>query len=137
MPYVQVITNVKVENPKELIMEFSKLSSSALGKPEVYMALSYEYNEYLIFDGSFDPAFSVNLTCAGALDEMKNDEITRSLFEFLTTKLNVKADRGYINYYDPGYGFIGYDGTTVANWLRDYKLKQVQKQMEKTEIIPS
>lgn len=25
------------------------------------MALSYEYNEYLIFDGNFDPAFSVNL----------------------------------------------------------------------------
>lgn len=62
------------------------------------------------------------------------------------------------NYYDPGYGFIGYvlehpcfdferrtridslyryDGTTVANWLRDYKLKQVQKQLEKTEIASS
>ncbi|TFL07759.1 Tautomerase/MIF [Pterulicium gracile] len=134
MPYVQVITNVKVEDPKALILEFSKLSSAALGKPEVYMALSYEYNEYLIFDGNFDPAFSVNLTCAGALDEMKNDDVTKTLFEFLTSKLSVKPDRGYINYYDPGYGFIGYDGTTVANWLRDFKLKQAQKQLESTKI---
>jgi len=38
-----------------------QFSAETLGKPESYICVSYTYNETLIFDGTFEPAFLFNI----------------------------------------------------------------------------
>jgi phenylpyruvate tautomerase len=116
MPYLDLITNVKLESPalKSFILEFSKFSADTLGKPESYISVSYTHNETLTFNGSFDPAFQLRIVSLGNLDREKNEKYSQALAAFLKEKLSLTGDRGYIVFDDPGNAFVGYTGTTFA-----------------------
>jgi phenylpyruvate tautomerase len=84
-----------------------------LKRPEKYVLVSYRYNEFLSFNGSFDPAFQLTVVRLGwcskrrgiscseqiALDNI-TPEITEAysetLFEFMKNMLRVPGDRGYM-----------------------------------------
>ncbi|KAI0261084.1 Tautomerase/MIF [Gloeopeniophorella convolvens] len=112
MPSLILQTNVKVPDPKAFVLRFSKLSAELLEKPEKYISISLQYNEFLTFGGTFDPAFLLSIVSLDNITPQKNEAYSKSLFEFFEKELGVPGDRAYITFQDPGRAFIGHEGTT-------------------------
>ncbi|TFY83096.1 hypothetical protein EWM64_g905 [Hericium alpestre] len=105
MPALILHTNVKVEDPKRFSLDLSKFASKALDKPETYISISYEYNEFLTFAGNFDPAFVLVI---------KNEKYSNELFGYLERELGVPDHRGYIDFHDPGGENLGHKATIFS-----------------------
>ncbi|EMD34384.1 hypothetical protein CERSUDRAFT_97644 [Gelatoporia subvermispora B] len=114
MPSLELRTNVKIDDPKPFLLEFSKFSAELLNKPELYISVSYDYNENLTFNGSFDPALLLTITSLGNINPEANEKYSKALFEFFEKKLSVPGDRGYITFLDPGLAYLGHKGTTFS-----------------------
>ncbi|RDX55203.1 Tautomerase/MIF [Lentinus brumalis] len=117
MPSLDLRTNVTVEDPKALCLQFSKLAAEVLGKPETYISVHLDQGKPLTFAGSFEPAFLLTIMGLGFTEE-RNPQIADVVFKFLKEKLNVPGDRGYIHFVDPGPHWIGYNNTTVAQFRK-------------------
>ncbi|KAF7796297.1 hypothetical protein EIP86_007474 [Pleurotus ostreatoroseus] len=114
MPSLELKTNVKLDNPKEFIQEFSK-AAEVLGKPHAYICVSYTYNEFLTWEGTFDPAFLLAITSLDNLSPERNEEYSKKFFDFIEKKLGVKDHRGYISFTDPGREYLGHKSTTFGS----------------------
>jgi len=112
MPSLELVTNVKIADPKAFALEFSKFGAEVLGKPEEYITVQYNYNETITFGGTFDPAFTLKIISLGNLQPDKNEKYSKTISEWLGKKLGLKSDRGYIVFQDPGNAYIGFKGTT-------------------------
>ncbi|OBZ75583.1 Macrophage migration inhibitory factor [Grifola frondosa] len=107
MPSLELKTNVAIADPKAFCLEFSKLAAKTLGKPEVYISVSYTHNEYLTFNGTFEPAFLLAINSLGNITPDLNEGYSKVFFEFFKSKLGISDDRGYILFTDPGNAYIG------------------------------
>lgn len=115
MPTLDLTTNVKLADPKAFALDFSKFSADTLSKPELYISVKITYNENLTFGGTFEPAFQLTIVSLDNIDVELNERYSEAFFDFFKEKLNVPGDRGYINFHDPGRGFLGHQGTTFAS----------------------
>ncbi|KAL0955739.1 hypothetical protein HGRIS_001955 [Hohenbuehelia grisea] len=111
MPSLELVTNVKLDDPKAFAKEFSKLGAETLRKPEAYISTSYTYNETLTFNGTFEPAFILQITSLDNINETVNEEYSQTFFKFFEEKLGTPGDRGYIVFFDPGRENIGFKST--------------------------
>ncbi|KAH9051490.1 Tautomerase/MIF superfamily [Lactarius vividus] len=114
MPFLAIETNVKLSDPKEFVLALSKLGANILKKPEKYISISYQHNEFLTFSGTFDPAFQLTVISLDNITPESTEAYSNTLFAFLKDTLGVPGDRGYIVFNDPGRAYIGYEGTTFA-----------------------
>ncbi|KAK7688987.1 hypothetical protein QCA50_007678 [Cerrena zonata] len=115
MPALELKTNVKLEDAKPFIQEFSKFSAELLGKPLAYIATSYTYNEHLAWEGTFEPAFLLSVASLDNITPETTEVYSKKLFEFLKEKLALPGNRGYIVFTDPGRSNIGYQSTTFES----------------------
>ncbi|KAI0792798.1 Tautomerase/MIF [Abortiporus biennis] len=115
MPSLELKTNVKLDDPKAFVVEFSKFSAEVLGKPIAYICVSYTYNEYLAWEGTFEPAFLLNIVSLDNISPKLNEEYSEKLFAFVKEKLNIDHNRGYINFSDPGRDHLGHRSTTFGS----------------------
>ncbi|KAM6500929.1 Tautomerase/MIF superfamily [Amanita muscaria] len=79
------------------------------------MSASITYNDTLIFNGTFDPAFQLVVMSVGNIDGSKNVIYSEKIFAFLKEKLGVPDNRGYIVFQDPGAENLGFLNTTLSN----------------------
>ncbi|KAF8590507.1 Tautomerase/MIF [Ramaria rubella] len=114
MPALVLTTNVKVDNVKDFVLEFSKLGAKVLGKPEAYISIQYNYDENLSFAGTFDPAFLFVITSLDNINPEANEKYSATFFSYFKEKLGVPGNRGYISFYDPGRANLGFQSTTFA-----------------------
>ncbi|KZT73998.1 Tautomerase/MIF [Daedalea quercina L-15889] len=114
MPSLELKTNVPLEDPKTFLLEFSSLAAKTLRKPELFISVSYHYNENLTFNGSFDPAFLMTVTSLDNIKAELTDNYSKVFFEFFREKLGIPGERGYITFLDPGRAFLGHKATTFA-----------------------
>ncbi|TFK72217.1 Tautomerase/MIF [Pluteus cervinus] len=114
MPVLDLVTNVKIDDLKSFVTEFSKVGAETLAKPEGYICTNVKYNEVLSWNGTFDPAFVLSITSLDNINPAANVQYSKALFEFLNKKLGVPGDRGYIAFLDPGRENLGYQGTTFG-----------------------
>ncbi|KAK2460644.1 hypothetical protein APHAL10511_007114 [Amanita phalloides] len=112
MPFLNLITNVKIPDTFAFAQEFSKVSAEILEKPEKYISVSYTYNDTLTFGGTFDPAFQLHITSLKNINAEANNQYALKLSDFLRAKLGLPDDRGYIVFYDPGVENVGYRSST-------------------------
>jgi len=112
MPSLELKTNVAVKDPKALVAEFSKFAAETLEKPLAYICVSYEYKEYLAWEGTFEPAFLLNIVSLDNINAEVNEKYSAVFFKFVETQLGVPGNRGYITFIDPGRENIGHQGTT-------------------------
>ncbi|KAI0293410.1 Tautomerase/MIF [Russula brevipes] len=115
MPVLALETNVKIPDLRKFILNFSKTAATILSKPEMYISISYRYNEDLSFGGTFDPAFLLVVTSLGNITPEQNEAYNEPFFRFIKYELGTSvADRGYITYSDPGRAHMSYQGQTFA-----------------------
>ncbi|KAF8804619.1 Tautomerase/MIF [Phlegmacium glaucopus] len=91
MPFLNLITNVKIADAKAFALEFSKFAAETLGKPEAYMSDSLDN-----------------------INREVNEKYSKAFFDFFQKKLDVPTNRGYVAFVDPGRANLGYEGTTFA-----------------------
>ncbi|EIN04787.1 Tautomerase/MIF [Punctularia strigosozonata HHB-11173 SS5] len=114
MPSLVLQTNVKVPDVGAWANEFSKLSAEFLGKPELYISVSYNYDENLSFGGTFEPAFLLTITSLDNINPEVNEKYSKIIFDHFQKTLGTPGNRGYVVFNDPGRDFMGHKGTTVA-----------------------
>ncbi|KAH9063772.1 Tautomerase/MIF superfamily [Lactarius deliciosus] len=85
----------------------SQLGADLLNKPEKYISITYRYNEFLTFGGTFDPAFQLTVISLDNITPESTETYSNALFTFLKDTLGVPGDRGYILFNDPGRANIG------------------------------
>ncbi|KAF8274267.1 Tautomerase/MIF [Lactarius quietus] len=114
MPTFTLETNVKVSDPQDFVLNLSKFGAMLLKKPEKYILISYRYNEFLSFNGSFNPAFQLGVVSLDNITPQSTEVYSKDLFEYLNKTLGVPGDRGYIVFNDPGRAYIGHEGKTFV-----------------------
>ncbi len=82
MPFLKIQCNSKIPNPQELIRKSSLLISQILGKPEKFIMVSVEVNPEMIFGGSNDPLFYIELKSIGLPQERIKGKYLRSFVAF-------------------------------------------------------
>ncbi|GBB97533.1 hypothetical protein RclHR1_00300012 [Rhizophagus clarus] len=111
MPYVEVKTNVKVQDHKQFIRELSSYAANALNKPMTYICVSLQDNLSMAFNDSDEPAYIVEVKSIG-LDSTTNKNISKELSKILEKELKASSDRGYIFFHDSARANVGWNGNT-------------------------
>ncbi|KIP01870.1 hypothetical protein PHLGIDRAFT_20586, partial [Phlebiopsis gigantea 11061_1 CR5-6] len=114
MPSLELVTNVKLNDPKAFVVEFSGFSAELLKKPLQYICVTYTYNENMAWNATFDPAFLLHITSLDNLNPEANVVYSEKIFEFVEAKLHIPGHRGYISFSDPGRENLGHAKTTCA-----------------------
>ncbi|KAJ6546931.1 Tautomerase/MIF superfamily [Mycena capillaripes] len=114
MPYLELVVNVQIPNETEFSLEFAQLASKTLDIPISLVSTCVVYNKTLTFAGTLEPAFSLSINCLEKLNPEANKGFSAIFSEFITSKLKIGNDRGYVKFVDPGIGFVGFQGTTAA-----------------------
>ncbi|KAI0923910.1 hypothetical protein AcW1_006730 [Taiwanofungus camphoratus] len=97
MPSLELKTNVALADPKSFVVEFGAFAAKILDKPLPAICVSYDYNETLTFNGTFDPAFQLVITSLFNLNPEANQVFSKAFFDFFEEKLGVPGDRGYMS----------------------------------------
>jgi len=111
MPVLKLLSNEGFLNTDELLKKSSKLLAEILSKPEKYVMVSFEENPEMIFGGSDDPFFYIELKSIG-LPRNRTKEISKRLCEFLTQETDIPASRMYIEFSDADGSMWGWNGST-------------------------
>jgi len=111
MPVLKLLSNEGFLNTDELLKKSSKLLAEILSKPEKYVMVSFEENPEMIFGGSDDPFFYIELKSIG-LPRNRTKEISKRLCEFLTQETDIPASRMYIKFSDAEGSMWGWNGST-------------------------
>ncbi|KAH8114212.1 Tautomerase/MIF superfamily [Phellopilus nigrolimitatus] len=101
----------QIDDARSFALEFSKVKIQTIklsGKSEALISVNYNYDEFLTFGGTFEPAFLLNVVISlGNINSQANIKYSKALFGFFGEKLGIKDDRGYISFIDPGWENLG------------------------------
>ncbi|EIW85511.1 Tautomerase MIF [Coniophora puteana RWD-64-598 SS2] len=114
MPLVTLIHNVKVEDTRQLAVDFTNFISETVSKPVTAISLSIVHNPDFAFAATFEPACRlhiINLWNNSPENAVKWSAAFASFFEL---KLGVPKNRYHIAFEDPGPEYVGALGSTAA-----------------------
>mmetsp|Transcript_5799 Transcript_5799/g.15463 ORF Transcript_5799/g.15463 Transcript_5799/m.15463 type:complete len:116 (-) Transcript_5799:189-536(-) len=115
MPTFILHTNVALESKDEFLANLSTLLSEMLGKPLQYIMVGYQHMP-MMMGGSPDPCAFVYLASLGSFSNggPKNKEYSKIVTEYISPRLNVPAQRVYIEFADPPRTHFGWNGSTFG-----------------------
>ena len=108
MPFINVKTNINIENKDEIKEELGKLISILPGKSETWLMVDIEDNKNMYFKGSNDPLMMVEVKIYGSSNEKVLNDFTSKTSSYLSSICHIPQDRIYISYFSTPYW--GYDG---------------------------
>jgi len=113
MPYLKIQTNQGMDAAIEqtLLREASSLVASELGKPESYVMISIEPPRPMLFAGTDEPAAYLELKSIGLM-ESKTKTLSAALCQLISEKMNISAERIYIEFADAQRSMWGWNGST-------------------------
>ncbi|PKK71463.1 Tautomerase/MIF [Rhizophagus irregularis] len=88
MPYIEVKTNVQVQDHKQFIRELSSYAANVFNKPYVFTSIG--------------------------IDAATKKKLSKELSEFLEKELKASSDRGYIFFYGPDGANVGWKGSVCG-----------------------
>ena len=115
MPLIKLRTNVSVTDEKkpELLSELSQLLASETGKPERYVMVEIAEDRNMLFGGSSDPLAYVECKSIG-LSTAQAKSLSQSISQVLDTRMQISADRVYIEFSNCPAEFWGWNGSTFG-----------------------
>jgi phenylpyruvate tautomerase PptA (4-oxalocrotonate tautomerase family) len=115
MPYLKLRTNQSCnkEQTAELLSEFSQLLAKETGKPERYIMVELEGDRDMIFSGNNGPLAYVECKSIGlSSDQAKS--LSASISQILETRLQITAERVYIEFSNCPADYWGWNGSTFG-----------------------
>ncbi|RGB37069.1 Tautomerase/MIF superfamily [Rhizophagus diaphanus] len=112
MPYIELKTNVQVQDHKKFIKELCAFSAGLLNKPVSLICVSLQDNLSMLFNDSDEPTYIAEVTSVG-IDTAIKTKVSKELGEFLEKELKISNDRGYIFYYAIDPANVGYKGSLL------------------------
>lgn len=115
MPYLKIQTNLALDRDtaNQLMASASKLISQELGKPEEFVMIALEREEYMFFNGSEAPVAFLELKSIG-LPGRRTMTLSQALSEMIEAEVPVRRDRIYIKFIDVQRGMWGWNGKTLS-----------------------
>ena len=110
MPFINVKTNLAIDDKlKESIKnKFGESIALIPGKTEHWLMVGIEDNLSLYFQGDDSPCCIVEIKVYGKSSSSAYEKLTEDITSFLSSALNLKADRIYVAYFEtPYWGFAG------------------------------
>lgn len=100
MPYIELKTNVKIEDgvKADLHRMFGREIELIPGKTEKWLMTAVEGEKSMSFAGSDEPCVFVNVSIFGKASDEAYDALTASLCEKIGASLSIPADRIYVKY---------------------------------------
>ena len=111
MPLLEITTNIRVNDSREILVQASKLTADLLGKPESYVMVKLQPEQYLMFAGNSEPTAHVKLKSLG-LPEDKTVDFSARICEFIHSQLGIESARIYIEFSSPERHMWGWDKRT-------------------------
>ncbi len=114
MPYLNIQTNLTIENEAELetlLQKSSSLTAELLGKPEEFMMVALKDEVPMLFAGSSEPTAYLELKSIG-LNPDKTKELSKALCELIETQLEIPSARIYVKFNDAQRSMWGWKGDT-------------------------
>ncbi|MGB9499314.1 MAG: phenylpyruvate tautomerase MIF-related protein [Dissulfuribacterales bacterium] len=113
MPYFKIETNQLVDKPtnEQLLKDATAFACELLGKPENYMMVSLQQGISMSFAGDTSPAAYVKLKSIG-LKPDKCGDYSKSICEFVESKLGISPYRIYIDFADIDGKMFGWNKKT-------------------------
>tara|TARA_B100000212_G_C26992945_1_gene371585 strand:+ start:119 stop:454 length:336 start_codon:yes stop_codon:yes gene_type:complete len=111
VPLLNISTNIKLINEKELLSKSSGFISSLLGKPENFVMVKLTESLQMIFAGTDQPCCFIEIKSIGSLTPSK---ITKSICEFFSKELKIPIERIYIYYHDVDSHMWAWNGKTFG-----------------------
>ena len=93
MPLLNISTNKKVKNEKELISKSSYFISSILNKSENYVMVKLVDSLNLYFAGNDYPCCFIEIKSIGSISPSK---ISKQICEFFSSEMEIPSDRIYV-----------------------------------------
>ena len=97
MPLLNISTNKKVKNEKELLANSSYFISSILNKPENFVMVKLMNSSKMFFAGTNDPCCFIEIKSIGSLSP---SSISKPICEFFSAELEISVERIYIFFQD-------------------------------------
>ena len=115
MPYLKLRTNhsCNKEQTAELLAEFSQLLATETGKPERYVMVELEGKKDMVFAGNNGPLAYVECKSIG-LSHDQAKSLSASISQVLETRLQITADRIYIEFSNCPVDYWGWNGSTFG-----------------------
>jgi len=111
MPYLEINTNITIDNCTAIAEEASRLTADILGKPESYVMVKISPEQTLLFAGSNEPAAHIKLKSLG-LPESSTTVFSEKICSFMTSELKIDSARVYIEFTSPERHMWGWDNKT-------------------------
>ncbi len=115
MPYIKLRTNQSISKQQspELLNQLSQLMAKETGKPERYVMIELEGDREMIFSGNNEPLAYVECKSIG-LSSTQAKSLSASISQILETRLQITADRVYIEFSNCPAEFWGWNGSTFG-----------------------
>ena len=97
MPLLNISTNYKINNEKMLLSKSSDFIASLINKPENFVMIKLNDSLPMYFSGNDQPCCFIEIKSIGSLVPSK---ITKSIFEFFSSELEIPVERIYVYYQD-------------------------------------
>ena len=115
MPYLKLKTNQTIaqEQSTEILAEFSQLLAKETAKPERYIMVELNTNQEMIFAGNSEPLAYLECKSIG-LSSQQAKSLSAAISQILHTRLNIPADRVYIEFSNCPAEYWGWNGSTFG-----------------------
>uniref|UniRef100_A0A8C5LNR4 Macrophage migration inhibitory factor n=1 Tax=Leptobrachium leishanense TaxID=445787 RepID=A0A8C5LNR4_9ANUR len=115
MPMFVLNTNVSRDViPDNLLADLTSQLTKATKKPAEYIAIHIVPDQMMSFGGSKDPCALCSLHSIGRIGVAENKAYTKLIADVLSKRLNIPANRCYINFFDLQAANVGWNGSTFA-----------------------
>lgn len=115
MPYLKLSTNAPAltQESAKLLSELSKTMAQESGKPERYVLVELLENKAMLFAGTTEPLAYLECKSIG-LSASQAKSLSAAISLILKDKLQISADRIYIEFSNCPGEFWGWNGSTFG-----------------------
>ncbi|MDF1583599.1 MAG: phenylpyruvate tautomerase MIF-related protein [Methyloprofundus sp.] len=115
MPFMKLRTNVVIDSEKTsvLMSELSQLLAHETSKPERYVMIDVQGDRNMMFAGSTESLAFVECKSIG-LSTAQAKSLSKSISELLSMRLQLSAERIYIEFSHCPAEYWGWNGSTFG-----------------------
>lgn len=119
--WVEMKTNIIIENEFEFTKSFSQVLAKRYQKPESEIALSVDHASCMIMGGTYSSCYFLTITSLTSVSPTCNKRNVALIAGWLNSQLGVPPNRGYIRFVEPEISNLAFGGFTCLDLLEKEK----------------